>query len=172
MEQGLDFLKGLGLCHVDVTPAAFMAWTPGRIALFKKNYLALARRPQLRRLMYANEDNERMAPQDMDLSLHPPGYLLGGDAFLCLPEDKRMEFNLWDTALGTLKGEVLRLYQDAYEQRHKRHTRLPYREFVCNNFELINTMMGHKYVDTQAMNGLLRFLTRTHLTLGIRKYGR
>lgn len=33
MEQGLDFLRNLGLPHVDVTPAAFMPWTPELVAL-------------------------------------------------------------------------------------------------------------------------------------------
>ena len=75
MEQELDFLRKTGLPHVDITPAAFMPWTPQTIALFKKNYLALARRPQLRRMIYANEDNEWMGAGVMDLSLHPPGYL-------------------------------------------------------------------------------------------------
>jgi hypothetical protein len=50
--------------------------------------------------MYANDDTEWISPGGMDLSLHPPGYLLGGDAFLCLPENKRKEFSLWDNASG------------------------------------------------------------------------
>ncbi len=172
MEQGLDFLRKLGIPHVDVTPAAFMPWTPETVALFKKNYLAMARRPELRRVMYANEDNEWISPGVMDLSLHPPGYLLGGDPFLCLPENKRIEFSLWDPADGKFKPEVLSFYQNAYEQIHQQHARLPYRELVCHNFELMNTMMGEKYMNTWAINDILRFLTRTHLTLGVKKYGK
>ena len=199
MEQGLDFLKSLGIPHVDVTPAAFMPWTPQTVALFKKNYLALARRPELRRTMYANEDNEWISPGSMDLSLHPPGYLFGGDPFLCLPENKRIEFDLWDQTTGKFRPEILSFYQEAYEKVHQQHAKLPYREFVCNNFVLMNTMMGEgpsqprnsqrempvprhqennhtftggeKYMNTWAINDILRFLTRTHLTLGVKKYG-
>ena len=172
MEEGLDFLRNLGIPHIDVTPAAFMPWTPETVALFKKNYLALARRPELRRVVYANEDNDWMAPGVMDLSLHPPGYLLGGDPFLCMPENKRIEFNLWDASNGQFKPQVLAFYQRAHQLAHQQHAKLPYREFVCHNFELMNTMMGEKYMNTWAINDILRFLTRTHLTLGIKKYGR
>jgi len=199
IEQGLDFLKDLGIPHVDITPAAFMPWTPGTVAQFKKNYLALARRPELRRTMYANEDNEWIEPGVMDLSLHPPGYLFGGDPFLCLPENKRIEFDLWDGATGKLRPEILSFYQEEYAKVHQEHAKLPYREFVCHNFELMNKMMGEpskqaqdtpkempvlahqemnhsytageKYMNTWAINDILRFLTRTHLTLGVKKYG-
>ena len=112
-----------------------------------------------------------MSPGVMDLSLHPPGYLLGGDPFLCMPENKRIEFNLWDETNGKFKPETLAFYQEAYEKVHQDHAKLPYREFVCHNFELMNTMMGEKYMNTWAINDILRFLTRTHLTLGLKKYG-
>lgn len=171
MEEGLDFLRDIGIPHVDVTPAAFMPWTPESVALFKKNYLALARRPELRRTMYANEDNDWMAPGVMDLSLHPPGYLFGGDPFLCLPEEKRVEFNMWDHDTGEFRPEIVSIYRKAYDKVHQEHVKLPYREFVCHNFELMNTMMGREYMNTWAINDILRFLTRTHLTLGIKKYG-
>ena len=168
---GLDFLRNLGIPHVDVTPAAFMPWTPELVAQFKQNYLALARRPELRRTMYANEDNEWISPGFMDLSLHPPGYLFGGDPFLCLPEEKRVEFNLWNPVNGEFREEIFSIYQKAYEKVHQEHAKLPYREFVCHNFELMNSMMGTQYMNTWAINDILRFLTRTHLTLGVKKYG-
>lgn len=171
MEKGLDFLKNIGIPHVDVTPAAFMPWTPELVAEFKKNYLALARRPELRQTMYANEDNEWMSPGVMDLSLHPPGYLFGGDPFLCLPEEKRIEFNLWNPVNGEFRPEIFAMYQKAYQKVHEEHAKLPYREFVCHNFELMNSMMGTQYMNTWAINDILRFLTRTHLTLGVKKYG-
>jgi pyruvate-formate lyase-activating enzyme len=171
MEKGLDFLRGIGIPHVDVTPAAFMPWTPELVSLFKKNYLALARRPELRRTMYANEDNDWMSPGVMDLSLHPPGYLFGGDPFLCLPEEKRVEFNMWNYETGEFRPEILSIYRKAYDKVHQEHAKLPYREFVCHNFELMNSMMGKEYMNTWAINDILRFLTRTHLTLGVKKYG-
>jgi hypothetical protein len=171
MEEGLDFLRNLGIPHVDVTPAAFMPWTPEFVAQFKQNYLNMARRPELRQVMYVNEDRDWMSPGIMDLSLHPPGYLLGGDPFLCMPENKRIEFDLWDVSNGQFKPEVMAFYQKAYTQVFQEHAKLPYREFVCHNFELMNTMMGTEYMNTWAINDILRFLTRTHLTLGMKKFG-
>lgn len=171
MEQGLDFLKRSGLPHVDVTPAAFMRWTPTLVALFKKIYLELSRRPDLRRVMYANEDIEWISPRVMDLSLHPPGYLFGGDPFLCLPEEKRVEFNLWNPVNGQFRPEILSIYQDAYEKMHQQQSPLLYREHVCHSFDLMNTMMGREYMNTWAINDILRFLTRTHRALRINKHG-
>ncbi len=171
MEQGLDFLMELRLPHVDITPAAFMPWTHEIVALFKKNYLELSRRPELRKVMYANEDIEWISPGVMDLSLHPPGYLFGGDPFLCLPEGKRMEFNLWDPVNGHFRPEILSIYQDTYEKMHQQRSPLPYREHVCHSFDLMNMMMGKEYMNTWAINDILRFLTRTHLALGIQNHG-
>lgn len=170
MEQGLEFLRQIGMPHVDVTPAAFMPWTPESVAGFKKNYLQSARKWELRRLMYANEDNDPMSPGIMDLSLHPPGYLLGGDAFLCLPENKRIEYDLWDHVSGRLHPHVLSLYQEAYAQIYQKNTKALYREHVCRNFELVNEMMGQEYINTWAINDIMHFLTKTHLALGIRKW--
>ena len=170
MAEGLNFIRALGLLHVDVTPAAFMPWTPKTAALFKKNYLALARQVSMRKLFYVHDDVEWIEPGVMDLSLHPPGYLLGGDPFLCLPENKRMEFNLWDSGNGKIKPEVLFFYQDAYDRMHRQKDRVSYREQVCHSFELVNAMMGKKYINTGAINDMMRFLTRTHRALGIKKY--
>ncbi len=170
MAEGLNFIRMLGLPHVDVTPAAFMPWTPETVALFKKNYLALVRQSDIRKLFYAHEDVQWINPGLMDLSLHPPGYLLGGDPFLCMPENKRMEFNLWDSANGKLKPDVLSFYQDAYDRMYLQLDRVPYREHVCHSFDLMNTMMGEEYMNTWAINDIMRFLTSTHLALGARTY--
>ncbi|MBF0571238.1 MAG: radical SAM protein [Candidatus Omnitrophica bacterium] len=170
MAEGLNFIRTLGLPHVDVTPAAFMPWTPARIALFKKNYLSLARQASLRKLFYVRDDLEWMKPGEMDLSLHPPGYLLGGDAFLCLPENKRMTFSLWDPTRGQFKPEALSFYQDAYARMHQQNNRVPYREHVCRSFELVNTMMGKKYLNTGPINDIMRFLSRAHMALRAQTY--
>ncbi len=166
MEHGLDFLRQLGIPHVDITPAAFMPWTLELVSLFKKNYLALARRPELRRILYTHEDVKWLNPTDMDLSLHSPDYLFGGDAFLCLTEEKREAFNLWDVN-GNIRPEILSVYQKAYDQEQGSLSQIPYREHVCRSFDLINTMMGEEYINTWAINDMLRFLTRVHIKLGI-----
>lgn len=172
MEEGVNFIRTIGLPRVDVTPAAFMSWTTETVSLFKKNYLALARQAPMRKLFYVRDDVELIDPGDMDLSLHPPGYLLGGDPFLCLSESKRIEFNLWDSVNGRFKPDVLSFYKDSYKRMHRKKVQPPYREQVCHSFELINTMMDKRYINTWAINDIMRFLTRTHLALGIQKYRR
>ena len=49
--------------------------------------------------------------------------------------------------------------------------RIPYREHVCCNFELKITMVGWEYMNTWAINEIIRFLTKTHLALSVRKQG-
>lgn len=165
MEEGLNFIQGLGLSRVDVTPAAFMPWTPQAILFFKKNYLALARQAHIRKLFYVHDDVEWIEPGFMDLSLHPPGYLLGGDPFLCLPERERKQFNLWNCTDGKIRPEVLSFYRGVYDRMHGRNNRVLYREHVCHSFDLINTMMGKEYMNAGAINDISRFLTRTHRAL-------
>lgn len=172
MAEGVAFIGSLGVPHVDVTPAAFMPWTSDTVALFKKNYLAMSRNAKLRKMVYANEDLDWVDHGTMDLSLHPPGYLFGGDPFLCLSENKRVEFTLWHPVTYKIRSKILDFYQKAYKKMHQQHVKLPYREHVCHNFELMNTMMGEKYMNTWAINDILRFLTRTHLTLGNKKHGK
>jgi pyruvate-formate lyase-activating enzyme len=165
MGEGLRFLQKLGLTRVDVTPAAFMPWTAQTAACFKKNYLILARQASMRNLLYMQDDVKWIGPDVLDLSLHPPGYLLGGDPFLCLPEHKRIEFNLWDVRQGKLKPKVLSFYRDAYDRLEQHNGRISYRERVCQGFELVNAMMGKEYINTDPINDIMRFLTRTHCAL-------
>lgn len=169
MAEGLNFIYELGLSSADVTPAAFMPWTLETISLFKKNYLTLARQAHIRKLFYAHDDVEWISPGLMDLSLHPPGYLLGGDAFLCLPEEKREQFNLWNVTNEKFRPEVLSFYQDAYDRMRGENDRVLYREHMCHSFDLVNTMMGEEYMNTWAINDILRFLTRTHRALRSRR---
>jgi hypothetical protein len=167
MAEGLKFIQTLGVSRVDVTPAAFMPWTPQSILLFKKNYLALARQAVVE-LFYVRDDMEGIESGVMDLSLHPPGHLLGGDPFLCLPENKRKEFSLWDNASGELKPQVLSYYQDAYERMYGQNEWVSYREHVAQSFDLVNDMMGEHYLNTVDLNKILRFMARVHSSLRIK----
>ncbi len=78
---------------------------------------------------------------------------------------------MWNPATFEMRPDILAFYDKAYTAMHKEHARLPYREHVCHSFELMNKMMGEKYMNTWAINDILRFLTRTHLTLGSKKHG-
>lgn len=156
------FLKTLGLGSVDVTPAAFMPWTPGAVAQFRENYKMVIADPSLRQVLLTSEDQEFIHPGVMDLSLHPPGHLLAGDAFLCLPEAQRSRSSLWALKTGDLRPEVLAFYQRAYSALHHRRTRVTYRDLVCCNFDLVNRIMGKEYINTTQIVALMRFLTKMH----------
>ena len=65
---------------------------------------------------------------------------------------------------------MLAFYQKAYAKMFHKEQSVSYRELVCHNFELINKMMGEEYINARPINEILRFLNRTHLTLGI-SYG-
>ena len=165
MEDGLRFLHDIGLSQVDITPAAFEPWTPPKVEAFKRNYLSIIRQKDLRRLLYIREDIEMMSPGWMDLSLHPPGYLLGGDPFLCLPEEKRKEFNLWNENNGFLKKEIYGYYQRGLQDPCQKDVRFSYRDQVCRSFELVNRMMGKAYINTWAINDILHYQGQVHQRL-------
>ncbi|MBF0510744.1 MAG: radical SAM protein [Candidatus Omnitrophica bacterium] len=168
IREGVTFLKDLGFPHMDVTPAAFMTWDKDAQACFKRNYLAILKNKDLRSLMYAQEDKEMIRPGDMDLSLHPPGHLLAGDPFLCLPENKRQEFSIWDIKTGQIRQEVLSFYQEAYKRLYNGRPYLTYREFVMHHFKLVNKMMGYAYLNAGAINNILKFLQRAHVKICIK----
>lgn len=167
MAEGLKFIQTLGISRVDVTPAAFMPWTPQNILLFKKNYLALARQAVVE-LFYVRDDMEWIKSGVMDLSLHPPGHLLGGDPFLCLPEIKRKEFSLWEDSSGEFKPEVLSYYQGAYARMYRKNELVSYRKHVAQSFDLVNAMMEEHYMNTAELNEILRFMARIHRSLRIK----
>lgn len=171
MHAGLVFLREHGIHHVDMTPDGFMPWSRETVALFKKNYLGLLRDPLLRQMIGSSESYDWIRFGAMDLSLHPPGYLLGGSPFLCLPEDKRIAFDLWDASTGRIKQDALNFYLDAYARAFGKRERLAYREFNCHNLEFMNQMMGYEYLNTWAVNGILRFLVKTQLKLRIKNKG-
>jgi len=171
MSESIDFLCQLGLSRVDVTPAAFMPWTRESIRHFKKTYLSLVRQTRFRNVFYMRDDADWIAPGTMDLSLHPPGYLLAGDPFLCLAEKQRAEFSLWDAAGGFVKPEILSFYQDAYYHMYNEKDRVPYRAYVCRSFDVVNMMMGQEYLNNREMNLMMRFLTRVHTALNFRTPG-
>lgn len=171
MSEGVDFLCRLGLSRIDVTPAAFMPWTRKSVRYFKKTYLSLARQVRFRNVFYARDDADWIAPGTMDLSLHPPGYLLAGDPFLCLAEKQRAEFSLWDPASGSVKPEILSFYQDAYHHMYREKDRVPYRAYVCHSFDVVNSMMEKDYINSREINDIMRFLTRVHTALNFRILG-
>ncbi len=162
MASNLLFLCSLGIGHVDVTPAAFMPWDARSAGLFRRNYQKILKVPAFRRKLLVSEDLEPLLPGTMDLSLHPPGDLLGGDAFLCLPREKRAACSLWDSKTGQWRPELLEVLQQAYQALHQRRGKLVYRDLISCNFQFIDALLGGKKL-SRDMVPLMRFMTLEHL---------
>ncbi len=169
MAENLRFLKGIGLSCVDITPAAFMPWDAARRAAFRAAYVDIVATPALRRMLFTREDREFMPAGLMDISLHPPGDVLLGDAFLCLPGKARKKFSLWDPATGTLRPQMVAYYRRRYALLWKRPSWRTYRDHVSFGFEMVNAMMGRNYLNTRQIVPLMRFMTRVNLYYGHKK---
>lgn len=164
MAGNLCFIKNTGISSVDITPAAFMPWDKESVRFFKMEYLKILKDRTLRGMLFTGEDVELIKPGVIDLSLHPSGEVLLGDAFLCLPEAVRREFSLWDCRSGKLRPEVMDYYQRLYAVLWRRPTWRTYRDYVAYSFEVVNQMIGRDYLNVREMVPLMRFLTRVHLS--------
>ncbi|NTV29223.1 MAG: radical SAM protein [Candidatus Omnitrophica bacterium] len=162
MPDNLRFLVGLGIKSIDITPAAFMPWTLADIKFFKKRYRQILNDKLLSKAIYVGSDHDRIQPGVMDLSVHPPGDVLTGDAFLCVSPSKRRQYSLWDQRTGHFKPEMIELYRRWYGKLWRRPSR-PYRDYVSCSFHLVNRIMGRKYLNVEQIEPIMRFLTRSHL---------
>ncbi|MBF0618807.1 MAG: radical SAM protein [Candidatus Omnitrophica bacterium] len=160
LKAGFLFLRHLGIRNIDITPAAFMPWTPQAVRVFKAEYtqvMGLARVGDLH-----GEEERVMGKDEVDLSLHPPGHVLGGDVFLCLPPGLKKKESLWDLATGKInEGKALnmarsmRVLMGRVKEAH-------HRAYVCAGFRMINRMAGREFVNTRQMIPLMRFLAKAH----------
>ncbi|MEI8011209.1 MAG: radical SAM protein [Candidatus Omnitrophota bacterium] len=164
MAGNLRFIKSTGVSSADITPAAFMPWGQKSVRSFKVEYLKILQNKDLRDIIFTGEDHEFIRPGVVDLSLHPSGEVLLGDAFLCLPEAVRRKFSLWDCRTGKLRPEIVEYYQRLYAGLWRRPTWKTYRDYVSFSFEVVNQMMGRDYLNVREMVPLMRFLTRMHLS--------
>ena len=166
MAENLRFLKDIGLACVDITPAAFMSWDAPHQTAFKAAYKDIVATPALRRMLFTREDREFMPEGLVDISLHPPGNVLLGDAYLCLPESARKKFSLGDPATGALRPQMVTYYRRRYALLWKRPSWRTYRDHVSFGFETVNVMMGRDYINARQIVPLMRFITRMHLSYG------
>ena len=162
MPHNLSFLKKIGIKSVDITPAAFMDWDDGRSLMFKRVYGQILKIASFRQILHRAEDLEPVRDGMIDISLHPPGYVLLGDAFLCLPEREKKRFSLWDQRSGQLKSKRLTYYQKGCVVGREHSSSGIYRDYVSHSFKIVNRMMGKKYLNTDQIVPLMQFLTRAH----------
>lgn len=164
--QNFDFLRSLGIRSIDITPAAFMRWNEESRAIFKERYEELLGSRDNGKWIYLREDTRFFSQPFLDVSLHPPGHVLCGDAFLCLPEKQKQRYSLWDHRTGGIRPETVRFFIKAYEAARKKLKRAyTHRDYICSSFQIVNSLAGKKYLNTAEMVPLLRFLTRAHLSI-------
>jgi MoaA/NifB/PqqE/SkfB family radical SAM enzyme len=167
-----DFIRSLGVTEIDVTPAAFMPWGPRARQIFQERYGELVRSSQARGKVFVAEDMDCVAPGMLDLSLHPPGHVLCGDPYLCLPEKTKAKYSLWDYRTGVLKPEAVALIQKEYRSVRKHKRLFTYRDQVCAGFEIVNRLAGRLFLNTDEIIPLMRFLSQEHRSLGRGDAGR
>lgn len=159
-------LISLGVSSIDVTPAAFMRWSSRAIDVFKDQYTELMELREVKKKVLMEEDTRFMAQPFLDLSFHPPGYVLCGDAYLCLSDRERARHSLWDPSSGKMRLPILRSFLKAYESDKKKLQRKAYthRDYVCASFRIVNDLVGKEYLNTGEIIPLMRFLTRMHVS--------
>ncbi|MBF0485622.1 MAG: radical SAM protein [Candidatus Omnitrophica bacterium] len=163
--QNFSFLMLLGVSHVDVTPAAFMRWDERARTVFKEQYDQLMKLHTGWKRIYMGEDREFIADSLMDISFHPSGHVLCGDAYLCLPEKQKQKYSLWNHQTACLRPEVMNFFMGAYRTLRSKLGKRPYthRDYVCSSFQIVNELVGGEYLNTNEIIPLMLFLTRTHL---------
>lgn len=164
LQENFSFLKGLGVKSIDITPAAFMSWDPDRARLFKQKYSGIVKNEENRRYLFTAEDRELLPRGVMDLSLHPPGYVFCGDAYLCLPEAIRRTYTLMNLEQkDSCANQVLVFYLKSYKKHLDRlDGGATYRDYISAGFKIIDTLSGKNYLNTGIMVDFHNFLKKTH----------
>jgi hypothetical protein len=159
--DNFTFLAGLPFGKIDITPAAFAVWKKQQQNTFIKNYAALVRLHGRR--IYAS-DAVRLRPgRPWDVSLHPPGYVFAGDAFLCLPENLRKKYTLIRfTPRACIDEKNIAAFQTLYSRLMFKHPRRTYRDFILESFRIVNALAGSMQIRWKDLKVLFDAMTRLH----------
>lgn len=165
IRENFKFIQSLGVKEIDVTPAAFMDWDYKSIKIFKQEYQFLMDDKNNRKDVFTEEDKEFIQNNLIDLSLHPPGYLFCGDAYLCLPEQIRNKYSLADfNQKDFFNKHLFNFYLKKYKKYLNQHTKNPtYRDYISVGFEIVNSLTNKNYLNTKVMIDFHNFLKKVHL---------
>ncbi len=159
--DNFSFLAGLPFGKIDITPAAFAVWTREQQETFIKDYTALIRQHGQR--IYAGDAVRLKPDRPWDVSLHPPGYVFPGDAFLCLPETLKKKYTLarFRPQVCIDEKNIVRL-QALYSRLTLKRHRRTYRDFILESFRVVNSLAGSTQIRWKDLKVLFDAVTRMH----------
>lgn len=164
MKANSDFLKKTGLKNIDITPAALTCWTSAQVRSFKAQYRKILARPLDKRLFFLEDDVVFLETWPLDFSLHPPGYVLCGDVFLCLTDREKNQ-----KAVLVLKDRKKRFQEKSFRSFWKPCQKAfagkkyrTYKDYVIFCFEILGKWFKSKRSGCRVMTELLTFQKRIH----------
>lgn len=157
--DNLAFLAKLPFGKIDITPAAFAAWEKPRLKAFIKDYGIAAR--QHSRRIYASDAACLKHGQGWDLSLHPPGYVFPGDAFLCLAETLKKKYSLIRfTPRARVNAQNMALFSALYDRVMSTSRQRTYRDYVLESFRVVNALTGSMHIRWRDLKVLFDMMTK------------
>lgn len=158
MVDNFKFLVESGIIGIDITPAAFMMWKSRDIKIFKEQYRKIFGVSGLRRFIYKGH-SDAFSLNLFDISVHPGGYLLCGDVYLCLSEKMRKKYSLWNSSF-VFKQDKFIFFQKQYARYSSKC--MSYLEYVCSGFKIVNIIMGKNFINKGVVS-LLHFMDKLSL---------
>ncbi|MDD5018946.1 MAG: radical SAM protein [Candidatus Omnitrophica bacterium] len=157
--DNLAFLAKLPFGKIDITPAAFAAWEKPQQKTFIKDYGIAVRQHKYR--IYAGDAASLKRGQGWDLSLHPPGYVFPGDAFLCLAEHLKKKYSLMRfTPRARVDENNMALFSALYDRAKSASRQRTYRDYVLEGFRVVNALTGSMHIRWKDLRALFDFMTR------------
>jgi hypothetical protein len=157
--DNLAFLAKLPFGKIDITPAAFAAWEKPRQKAFIRDYGIAAR--QHSRRIYASDAACLKRGWDWDLSLHPPGYVFAGDAFLCLAEPLKKKYSLMRfTPTARVDAKNMALFSALYDRVMPTSRQRTYRDYVLGSFRVVNALAGSMLIRWKDLKVLFDLMTK------------
>jgi len=164
--KNFAYLVCLGLNQIDITPAAFMRWDAESINAFKKDYLMVAREFG-DGMLDTTEDKVLYGDSVLDLSLHPSSYVFCGDAYLCLPENKKNEYRLFTFGKkAKVRLKALAFFLKEYKrQRSICKGTFTCKDYINSSFRIIEKITRPGYLNAKRIIELHDFCKEINLGL-------